>query len=80
MTERGSRVGALRSGAVGLTILLLLLAGCASARTAKDPATSGSAASTPPAAKVPPALAALGKNGNGYVDLTVQQLADRAAR
>ena len=79
MTARASRSGALQLRAVGLMALVLLLAGCASAGTAKSPASSGAVAAegAPAAAKAAPAaLASLSKNGDGYVDLTVQQLSD----
>jgi rhodanese-related sulfurtransferase len=83
MTELGSQTGTLRLRAFGLTVMMLVLAGCASAGIAKDPATSGSTASTPAAAQaapgVPPALNALGKNGDGYRELTAQQLNDALA-
>jgi rhodanese-related sulfurtransferase len=71
MTIRDSRLGALQRRAVALTVLMLVLAGCAGTGTAKSSATSG-AITRPPAAS----LAGLAKNGDGYVDLTVQQLAD----
>ena len=72
MTERSSRSGALPVRAIRLMALVLLLAGCAGARTANSPAT----AAAPETAAALAGLSGLQKNGDGYVDLTAQQLGD----
>lgn len=79
MTARGSKSGAFQRRTVGLMALVLLLTGCAGGVTTESPASSGAAAAeaAPTATKAAPAgLFGLPKNGDGYVDLTVQQLND----
>ncbi len=73
MTQRSSRSDPLPRRAVALVAIVLLLAGCASVGTAKDPATPSAATGDQP---LPAALAGLPKNGDGYTDVTPQQLND----
>jgi rhodanese-related sulfurtransferase len=75
MTIRDSRLGALKRRAIALAVLMLVLAGCASTGTAKSSPSSGPI-TKPPAGQPAASLAGLAKNGDGYVDLTIQQLAD----
>jgi len=75
MTEQRSRSGARQLRATGLVVLVLLLAGCASAGTPKSAVTPETAGS----AQAPTSLQALPKNSDGYADLTVQELADGLA-